>query len=145
MIPNFYRLLSYHQRVIRVIIIPKQWRTPPDNYDEPELWTLKFPPPSQVRPRAFLNSNAMTKVGPSDQVDKQKLYKNPEYYSYHPFSFYAMEEDLNCKRCRPQPSSISKDPVRDMNNKCPTWSLHLSLSSAFFYFHFVLVCIVQRG
>lgn len=116
MILNSYRHLSNQKNIfplIRIIIIPKQWRTPPENYEEPEFWTLKFQPPSQVRARAFLNSNKTTKVGPSDQVDKEKVYKNPEYYSYHPFSYYSMEEDLYCKRCRPQPSSISK--VRHRN------------------------------
>lgn len=115
----FLKICRYHSSIKSIIvIIPKPWKTPPKDYIEPESWTLKFPPPSQVRPRAFLNSNKDTKVGPSDGVDKEKDYKNPEYYSYQPFSYYNMEEDLNCKRCRPQPSNISKI-VRDLNEKCP--------------------------
>lgn len=126
MIPNFYRQFAHQKSVIcqairrAIIIIPKQWRTPPERYEEPEVWTLPFSQPSQVRPRAFLNSNKTTKVGPSELVGAGKVYQNPEYYSYHPFSYYDMSQDLDCKRCRAQPSSISKDPVRDMNNKCPT-------------------------
>jgi hypothetical protein len=120
---NFLHKISnfrnQHSKVKNVIIsIPKSWRTPPENYIEPEMWSLKFPQPSQVRLRAFLNSNKSTQLGPSDKVDKDKDYKNPEYFSYHPFSFYNMEEDLNCKRCRPQPSNKS-NIIRDSNEKCP--------------------------
>lgn len=92
---------------------------PAENYLEPAVWTLKFPQPSQVRPRAFLNSKKTTKVGPSDDVDKERIYKNPEYFSYHPLSFYNMEEDLNCKRCRAQPSPFRKVPFDLLTEQCP--------------------------
>jgi hypothetical protein len=101
-----------------IVVIAKQWKMPPENYIQPKVWTLKFSPPSQVRLRAFLNSNKYTKLGPSHRVNKKGDYKNPEYFSYHPFTYYNIEEDLNCKRCRPQPSNKSTI-VKDLNNKCP--------------------------
>jgi NADH dehydrogenase [ubiquinone] flavoprotein 3, mitochondrial len=92
---------------------------PKENYLEPAQWTHKFPLPSQVRPRAFLDCNAATKLGPSDEVDKEKTYKNPEYFSYHPLTYYNIEEDLFCKRCRQQPSPFSKKSSNPTNEKCP--------------------------
>lgn len=91
---------------------------PPENFFEPHNWSLKFPPPPQVRQRAFFDGSEQTKLGPSDEVDKEKIYKNPEYYSYHPLTFYDIEEDLNCKRCRAQPTPL-KVPEIYTNEKCP--------------------------
>jgi NADH dehydrogenase [ubiquinone] flavoprotein 3, mitochondrial len=110
---RFYKTSSYEIR-----FIPKPWKMPKEDYVEPAQWTHKFPLPSQVRPRAFFDCNESTKLGVSDEVDKENTYKNPEYFSYHPLSFYNMEEDLNCKRCRLQPSPFIKT-VNPTNEKCP--------------------------
>lgn len=110
--------LSRKTLAIKIIDIPKPWKMPVDNYLEPIKWILKFSQPSQVRPRAFLDCSVDVKLGPSDDVDKEKAYKNPEYYSYHPLSFINMEEDLNCKRCRPQPSPFANVPTVE-GQKCP--------------------------
>jgi NADH dehydrogenase [ubiquinone] flavoprotein 3, mitochondrial len=103
---------------IRIIRIPKPWKMPPKNYIEPLPWQLKFAQPSQVRPCAFVDTAPGVMLGPNNEVDKEKLYKNPEYFSYHPLSYYNMEQDLNCKRCRPQPSPF-KISTRLSNEKCP--------------------------
>lgn len=41
-------------------------------------------------------------------VSKSGVYKNPEYFSYHPMSFYNAETELTCYRL-PQPSAF--DPL----------------------------------
>lgn len=102
-----------------IVRIPKPWKTPEENYLEPRVWHLPFPPPSQVRPRAFLDLKNETKLGPSDKIAKDDVYKKPEYYSYHSLSYYNMEEDLSCKRCRPQPSPFRKVPSYSSVDKCP--------------------------
>lgn len=38
-------------------------------------------------------------------VSKSGVYKNPEYFSYHPMSFYNAESELTCYRL-PQPSAF---------------------------------------
>lgn len=91
---------------------------PKENYIEPAIWTHKFPPPSQIRPRAFLDCDLSTQLGPNDEVAKEETYKNPEYFAYHPYSYYNIEEELNCKRCRPQPSPFNQTTL-DLNEKCP--------------------------
>lgn len=106
MFPRTFRHFSKIPSYVR--LISKPWKMPKENYLEPCVWLLSFPPPSQVRPRAFLDLKPGVKLGPSDKIAKDDVYKNPEYYSYHPFSYYNMEEDLSCKRCRPQPSPIRK-------------------------------------
>lgn len=112
--PHFYKSANSV-----IVFIPKPWKMPKENYLEPAEWLLKFPPPSQIRPRAFVDCTAKTKLGPSDEVDKEKIYKTPEYYSYHPYTFYNVEEDLNCKRCRPQPSPWRKVSSHSSTDKCP--------------------------
>lgn len=116
----FLRNLSsvFKNLTCRIVQIPKSWKMPPENFFEPTEWTLNFPPPSQVRQRAFFDASHNIKLGPSDEVDKKKIYKNPEYYSYHPLSFYSIEEDINCKRCRRQPSPFKATPIC-ANEKCP--------------------------
>lgn len=42
-------------------------------------------------------------------VSKSGVYKNPEYFSYHPMSFYNAETELTCYRL-PQPSAF--DPLK---------------------------------
>lgn len=81
---------------------PKCHKAVPENYLEPEVWNHKFEKLSQVRPRAFVQCNLITNkcIGKSSRC----IYKNPEYFSYHPYSYNNLEEDLNCKRCKPQPS-----------------------------------------
>lgn len=118
MISMSRRLYSKVKLINNIVCIPKPWKKPPENYVEPLVWNLKFPQPSQVLPRAFLDCCRPSKLGPSKEVDKTKTYKNPEYYSYHTYSYYNMEEDLNCKRCRAQPSPFSKVKVY-LSEKCP--------------------------
>ena len=86
--------------------ISKPVKMTKENYLEPEEWDLKFEKPSQVRLRAFVEKNYI-----KDEAigkDETAVYKNPEYFSYHPMSYYNIEEDLNCKRCKPQPSPFSR-------------------------------------
>lgn len=113
---NFRKFSSFSKCVI--LNIPKPWKFPKENYVEPAVWHLKFDQPSQVRPRCFFDCPKNLKLGPSKDVGKCKTYRNPEYYSYHTFSYYNMEEDLNCKRCSPQPSPFNKEPVCS-TEKCP--------------------------
>lgn len=47
-------------------------------------------------------------------VSKTGTYKNPEYFSYHPMSFYNAESELTCYRL-PQPSAF--DPLQP-NDGC---------------------------
>lgn len=104
-----------------IVKIPKPWKMPPENYLEPTVWKHKFVMPSQVRPRVFVNNSCNYQLGPSTDIGKRLTYKNPEYYSYHPYSYYNLEEDLNCKRCRCQPSPF-KTP-------CEVLVLELELAS----------------
>ena len=90
--------------MLRIVCIPKSIKMPVENYEEPEKWCLNFEKPSQVKPKAFISY--CNKEIVSDDVGKDEtcVYKNPEYFSYHPLTYYNIEEDLYCKRCRPQPS-----------------------------------------
>lgn len=45
-------------------------------------------------------------------VSKSGVYKNPEYFSYHPMSFYNAETELTCYRL-PQPSAF--EPLKQQD------------------------------
>jgi NADH dehydrogenase [ubiquinone] flavoprotein 3, mitochondrial len=91
---------------------------PDENYIEPPVWNLKFEKPSQVRPRVFLNCPSDVELSSKD-VCKVCNYKNPEYFSYHIYSYYNLEEDLNCKRCRVQPSPYRETPIDTFEARSP--------------------------
>jgi len=93
---------------------PKPLKKPQEYYFGPSPWTLKFEKPAQVAGRTWSCSSSA-----SANVGKTETYKNPEYFSYHTYSYYNMEEDLNCKRCRGQPSSIQKQTPDEPRDKCP--------------------------
>ena len=118
MFRHTFRHFSKSKKFV-IVKIPKPWKMPKENYLESCVWHLSFPQPSQVRPRAFLDLNNETKLGPTDKMAKDDVYKNPEYYSYHPYSTYNMEEDLSCKRCCPQPSPFRKILPYSAVEKCP--------------------------
>ncbi|KAG5673643.1 hypothetical protein PVAND_003672 [Polypedilum vanderplanki] len=82
----------------------KSLKMPLENYLEPETWNLNFEKPSQVRSRAFMKIDTNSNDKKIGKDDKLHVYKNPEYFSYHQYSYYNIEEDLCCKRCRSQPS-----------------------------------------
>ena len=88
----------------RIVNIHKPLKMPNENYEEPEEWCLKFEKPSQVKPKAFISCCNKKIIEEKVGKEEESVYKNPEYYSYHPLTYYNMEEDLYCKRCRPQPS-----------------------------------------
>lgn len=92
----------YGTATSKILNISKPTKLPQENYMEPEKWDLKFEKPSQVRPRAFVEENSIEDANIGKE--EPSVYKNPEYFSYHPMSYYNMEEDLHCKRCKPQPS-----------------------------------------
>lgn len=99
----------------KIIYIPKSIKMPKNNYIEPCQWNFPFEKPSQVKPRAFIDLPNVS-IGPKDD---QFLYKNPEYFSYHTYSYYSIERDLFCKRCRPQPSPFNKRLCEDFDAKAP--------------------------
>lgn len=98
--------LSYFYGNIKnqIAHIPRSIKMPPEHYIEPKQWNLKFEKPSQVSARAFINYPQFEKIG----KEETSAYKNPEYFSYHPYSYYSIEEDLFFKRCKPQPSPFRK-------------------------------------
>lgn len=110
---HFYKTSS-----CKIVHIPKPWKMPRENYKEPEKWTHKFVIPHQVRPRVFFECTCCTRLGPNDDVSEDGTYKVPEYYAYHRYSYYNIEEELHCRRCRPQPSPYNEN-LLDLNEKCP--------------------------
>ena len=95
--------------------ISKPLKKPISNYIEPSQWNFSFEKPSQVKPRAFVDLPDVS-IGPKDDSFQ---YKNPEYYAYHTYSYYSIEKDLFCKRCRPQPSPFNKYLCEDFSAKVP--------------------------
>lgn len=93
----------------------KAIKTPIIDYIEPKKWDFSFDKPSQVKAKAFVDLPGDL-LGPAKFVGKldQCDYKNPEYYSYHTYSFYDMEGDLYNKRCRPQPSPFRQEPLHNI-------------------------------
>jgi hypothetical protein len=90
---SFYKTTSS-----QIVHIPKAIKKPKEGYLEPSEWNFSFDKPSQVKPRAFAD------VPHTQCISKIGGYQNPEYFAYHTYSYYDMERDLFCKRCRPQPS-----------------------------------------
>lgn len=103
LLSSFYKTTSS-----QIVYIPKAIKTPKDDYIEPSEWKLKFEKPSQVKPKAFIDIPQK----PCEDICKEDKcgFKNPEYSSYHTYSYYDMERDLFCKRCRPQPSPYTTSP-----------------------------------
>lgn len=104
LLSSFYKTTSSE-----IVHIPKAIKKPNDGYLEPSCWNFSFEKPSQVKPKAFVNlltCHTISKVGG---------YQNPEYFAYHTYSYYDMEQDLFCKRCRPQPSPFVKTDSDESN------------------------------
>lgn len=115
------KLCFYGTTTSKIIHIPKSIKTPKLNYVEPTKWNLTFDRPSQVKSRAFIDLHDVF-LGPAKNICKHDNlcdYKNPEYYAYHTYSYNDIERDLFCKRCRTQPSSLTKSILQDSNEKVP--------------------------
>lgn len=103
----------------KIICIPKAIKKPKIDYIEPKKWNLPFEKPSQVRPKAFVDLSTSL-FRPAKNICKIKCtYKNPEFIYYHTYSYYDMEFDLFFKRCRRQPSSLTKIIEEESNEKAP--------------------------
>lgn len=96
--------------VNKIVKIPRPTKKTMPAYSGPVEWNLRFDKPTVVNPKCFVNLEGEDlNLGPRDEVDKEKGYKNPEYYSYHPMSFYDMLSDHNPL---PQP-----DPYEEENKR----------------------------
>jgi hypothetical protein len=93
---NSIRFISKFSRIASNNI-PKPVQMVTGNYIEPEY--LKVNKLSRI----FKNLND---IQDDEKIGKleSSIYKNPEYFSYHPYSYYNVEEALFCKRCRTQAS-----------------------------------------
>ncbi|EDW60721.2 uncharacterized protein [Drosophila virilis] len=80
---------------------PRNVRDPPEGYAPTRLKTKKFKIPPFVKPKIFRCIEKKEKLGPN--AGKCECYKNPEYYSYHRFSYYELMMAANavkaCTNC----------------------------------------------
>lgn len=96
--------------VNKIVKIPRPKKKTMPAYSGPIEWNLHFEKPTVVHPKCFVDLEGENiNLGPSDETDKEKTYKNPEYYSYHQMSFYDMLSDHSHL---PQP-----DPFEEENKK----------------------------
>lgn len=106
----FIRKFCVGKIVNKIVKIPRPRKKTMPAYFGPVEWNLKFEKPTVVNTKCFVDLEGEDlNLGPSDEADKEKSYKNPEYYSYHPMSFYDMLNDHNPL---PQP-----DPYEEENKK----------------------------
>lgn len=104
------RKCSVGKIVNKIVKIPRPMKKTMPAYSGPVEWNLHFEKPTVVHPKCFVDLETKDlNLGPSEEADKMKSYKNPEYYSYHPMSFYDMLSDHNPL---PQP-----DPYEEENRK----------------------------
>lgn len=78
--------------------------------DQPDKGDKRKPHYEKFEPNPDVPGLSSQVVMVSDQevmkgVSKSGVYKNPEYFSYHPMSFYNAESELTCYRL-PQPSAF---------------------------------------
>lgn len=109
---SFYKTTSS-----KIVHIPRPMKKLNDDYQEPSEWNLPFEKTSQVKPRTFIDIHQIQ----SNKIGKncEGCYQNPEYLTYHTYSYYDMERDLYCKRCRPQPSPYCKRVFEKTDEKSP--------------------------
>ncbi|XP_050098162.1 uncharacterized protein LOC126579006 [Anopheles aquasalis] len=63
-----------------------------------------------MSPKVFRETEHEQQLGPihvTGNPAKGFPYKNPEYFSYHNYSYYDIERAIGCAH-RPQPSALSK-------------------------------------